>query len=60
MKDNESPEQKSKRQLYLESLKGKYPDANYEDDDAVFDLISKEQEERDGKIGSMKKKAASW
>lgn len=51
MKDNETPEQKSKRQLYLESLKGKYPDANYDDDDDVFDLVSKEQEERDGKIG---------
>lgn len=50
METTGNTEQKTKRQLHLERMKNKYPDANLDDDEVVFDLISKDNEASDNKI----------
>ncbi len=51
-----TPPTKSKRELFGERLKKKYPDREYADDEALFGQISDDYDEYDNQIGQYKER----
>ncbi len=52
----EEPQVKSKRDTFVERLKGKHPDNSFDDDEALFGRISDDYDDYDQQIGQSKER----
>ena len=56
----ESKEVKTKRELALERMKGKYPDKQFDDDEALFGQINDDYDDYDNQIQGYKDREQSF